>query len=51
MDAYLGIDPEKDPSTSCSDTLCANIRLPKTKNLAEIELDISSTTFSVKTEH
>ncbi|KAG2378539.1 hypothetical protein C9374_008178 [Naegleria lovaniensis] len=51
MDAYLGIDYEKDPSTSSSDTLCVNVRLPKTNNLSEIELDLSSTTFTVKTEH
>ena len=50
-DVYLGMDPEKDPSTMSSDAIAYSIKLPKTEKMSEIELNISSRSFSIKSEH
>ena len=41
-DVYLGLDFEKDPSTSAADSLTVKIHLPKETNTEEANLDITS---------
>ena len=41
QDAYLGVDPTRDPSSSCCEDLLLRVHLPGVKGVGEIELQVT----------